>query len=154
MNWTVLPKQGLDPMQFGMTRYACEDLLGPGRGMKTFTGSWREIRGPRMPILTFVGDLLVEIEVLPQVQNVRFEGMDVFATDPTVVLREFYRSNKGALAGVGSVLFLELGINTTGFIDLKTLRFRNNPDERSITVFKSGQFDGLLENYSDFRMLV
>ena len=152
MTWTVHPGQGLGPLQFGMSRNACADMPGPGRGMKTFTGSWREVREASLPILTFADDQLVEIEVLPEIQDVRFAGIDIFASDPVAVLREFYRANKGASAGTGSILFLGLGINTTAFIDLKTVRFQSDPDERSITLFKRGQFDGLLSDYSDFRM--
>jgi hypothetical protein len=153
MTWTIVPLKGLGALQFDMSRRAVEGILGqPQKQKKSFTGSVREMRGVVFPILTYEEDRLVEIELRPEVPGVMFGTMDIFRSDPFQVLQELHLANNGALAGLGAVLFLNLGINTTGFVDLKTLRFRDTPDERSVTVSRKGQFDSLLENFSPWKI--
>lgn len=149
MTWTIHPYEGMGPLRFGMSRTEVAAILGSAVSAKTtFTGSLTERRGEADPICTYVSDRLAEIEVGPATSGLRIGETDVFGDDPFQVLLALYKTNGGALAGLGSVLFLGLGINTTGFIDLKTLRYRAEPDERSLTLFQKGQFDSLLDDYA------
>ena len=147
--WTIEPYHGAGSLRFGSSQKEAERRLGPPASVKAnFLGGLTERRGETDPILTFAEGQLSEIEFLPSIPGVRIGGIDIFGEDPFIVLSRLYTLAGSAYAGVGSVLFLPLGVNTTGFIDLKTLRWRSDPDERSLTVFRKGQFDFLLEDMS------
>lgn len=151
MDWTIYPNVGLGPLRFGMSpeqaRTAAPWLGVPHHVDQEFDGSVREARGVELPSIGYAGGRLIDVDCSAHVAGVTFEGVDVFATEPAHVLRRLYALNGGALAGLGSVLFLKLGINTGGFFDLDTGRFATLDPEtksyRTLAVFAPGMFDEL-----------
>jgi hypothetical protein len=128
-----------------------ERALGPPlHSDLQFDESIRESRAITLPRLSYGAGGLDTIEGDHETIGVRFEELDVFVDDPEVVVRRLYDRNGGALAGGGDLLFLKLGINTGGFLDLATGRFKRHDDDqdeyRTLAVFAPGMFDALLED--------
>lgn len=151
MDWTIHPNLGLGPLRFGMTPEqvlaAAPGLGAPQQVDREWDGSVREARGVALPSIGYAEGRVLDIDCSAHVAGVTFEGMDVFAVEPARLLRRLFELNGGALAGLGSVLFLKLGINTGGFFDAEAGRFAM-PDPtarsyRTLAVFAPGAFDDL-----------
>jgi len=150
VDWTIYRGIGIGPLRLGMSPAEVAAVLGePENSNREFDGSVREHR-TAAPILGYVDGRLTDIDAGADLRGVRFEELDVFAASPETVVRRLFDRNGGkALAGLGSVLFLSLGINTGGFYDADAGRFIA-PDEdegrdRGLAVFAAGSFDAMLD---------
>jgi hypothetical protein len=157
---TIHPREGMGALRFGMSPQEvvrAEPALGPPhRSKPRHDGSLREFRGLGAPSLGFVNDRLNDIECPADTPGVRFEDLQVFEADPRAVLHRLSERNGGALIGLGSVLFVNLGINTGGFYNTDNKRFFNPAfdleDNRTIDVFAPGAFDDLLDEFEPFSL--
>lgn len=155
MDLTIHPHQGVGPLRFGMAPEdavrAMPALGQPHRTKTRFDGSIREFRNLADPSLAYVDGKLRDIECTARVPRVFFEDLEVFAVDPKRLVERLYLRNGGALFGLGSLLFVNLGLNTTGFyIADKKAFFAFRPDEedtRSVDAFAPGAFDALIPEF-------
>lgn len=160
IDWTIVPNQGVGRLRFGMTPAealaAMPEIGEPERTLTEFDGTLIEDRGTTLPKLAFADGRLRDVDFNGPVEGVRFEDLDIFAAPSEIVMQRLFARNGGALAGLGSVLFLTLGINTGAFFELETYTFSPEPAApgvyRTLAVFAPGAFDDLLGDFKPLRL--
>ena len=69
-----------------------------------------------------------------QMLNVQFEGLNIFKEEPMLVLKNLSLKDGKPYFYLGSVVFLNLGISTTGF-------YEDDISKKAISLFKKGAWD-------------
>jgi hypothetical protein len=140
---------GAGPLRFGMTRKQVEAVLGPPDKTKRtmFRNEAQEFRRDNgmQTIYSAAEDTLVEISFYGN-QSVAFEAMDVFQTPGTEVISRLSEADGKPLETVGILVFLNLGIAMTGFLQ------EDEPGQKSISVFAKGRWDSEIEDLKPFKM--
>jgi hypothetical protein len=140
---------GAGLLRFGMTRKQVEDVLSPPDKTKrtTFRNETQEFRRDNglQTVYSAAEDTLVEISFYGN-QSVAFEAMDVFQTPGTEVIRRLSEADGKPLETVGILVFLNLGIAMTGFLQ------EDEPGQKSISVFAKGRWDSEIEDLKPFKM--
>ena len=145
----ILSHVGAGPLRFGMTRKQLEDVLSPPDKTKrtTFRNETQEFRRDNglQTVYSAAEDTLVEISFYGN-QSVAFEAMDVFQTPGTEVIRRLSEADGKPLETVGILVFLNLGIAMTGFLQ------EDEPGQKSISVFAKGRWDSEIEDLKPFKL--
>jgi hypothetical protein len=143
MNWEIVSFVGMGPIKFGMTPDEVEKILGKSIATdddEDDAGYIKEVREINIPIITYEGGRVSQIEAFSDVLNVFFDNIDIFLEDGLGVLKKLELLNKSALSNVGILLFDNLGIST-GRLDSKVRL------ERSVTVFPRGYWDDSIHRF-------
>jgi len=149
MTWSIAPGLGLGPLRLGMTREDIEALPVMGRPQHLYRGSGgrqMEYRGLALPICEYSDGALVRIVSSRHVPGVRFDGMEVFATDPLSLVRAM-ESQLGAVTLCQEQLcFPTAGLILGGFYEPHDRRFFQPEieyhDERSVSLYRPGTCNG------------
>jgi hypothetical protein len=140
---------GAGPLRFGMTRKQVEDVLGaPDKAKRTmFRSETQEFRRQSglQTVYSASDETLVEISFYAN-QSVSFEGMDIFHTPGKNMIRRLAEADGKPLETVGILVFLNLGIAMTGFLQ------DEEPGQKSISVFAKGRWDSEVEDLKPFKM--
>lgn len=160
ISWNIEPLIGLGPLKLGMSSVDVGKILDAmyplERKFVQFDGSIRETRGIGLPYCTYEGDKLQEIEATHSVADVSFQRMDIFGSKSIEFLQVLEKANGGALYGVGTVLFYNLSISTSGFYDPKRGYYENfydGQDERSISLTTEQAFKPLMSQFKRIKFL-
>ena len=160
MNWNVLPLIGLGPVMLGMQPAQVASVLDPlgpiSRTIKEDALSFSESRSLNQPFVTYENGTVCSIDTRPFMKNVLYEGIDVFISDPLTIVKTLQKNNKGLRYAVGSYMFLSLGILLNGYANpgsdgmsvFDESDDNYDPDERSLTIWKAGAFDRLLDEFT------
>ncbi len=158
--WNIQPLVGLGRLKFGLKQsdVAQLDNLGPVTATHpVIDGSVNEFRTIDVPVCNYTDGILTAIDTNWRVPEVTFEGIDVYKTEPLVILQLLEKKNGGALAGLGSILFLNLGINVGGFYDEETGKVADlnieASDNRGVGLFTKSAFDKFLNAYQEISFL-
>lgn len=113
------PYLGAGPLRLGMSRIQVEDVLGPPDKTKrtVFRNETQEFRRESglQTVYSAPGEALVEISFYGN-QSVAFEDLDIFHTQGTNVIKRLAEADGKSLETVGILVFLNLGITLTGFL--------------------------------------
>lgn len=161
MRWQIEPFVGLGPLEFGMTRSdvaKLNNVIGDVTAAdRAFDGSLNEFRTMDVPVCNYVEDRLSTIDTNWRVNDVFYKEMNVYKTEPEVILKFLENENGGALIGLGFVLFGRIGVNAAGFYDAETDKFYDIystvQDHRGLAVFRRGAFDELLNEFHPISFL-
>jgi len=137
----IVPYIGALPIQFGMPAEDVHSLLGaPQRISKLwdksgFSHSWTD---PDLNIGFTNSNVVNHIGFVPNGISVSLNGTVVWkansSVDPNLVLLEYDANPREC---VGFLVYLNLGITTTGFHD-------DDPSQNALCVFERGAYDNLL----------
>ena len=156
MEWVVEPNSGLGPIKLGMTQSEVAHVIGPAEDFFTDAeGTLTEDRGLMSPTCGYRDRRLIWIGTDRHCPGARLGDVSIYRDDPAAVIRTLYGLNGGAaLEGLGSLLFIDIGITTTGFYAADERRFmqpdRGDEDVRTFAMFAPGYPCELL---SEFRPL-
>ncbi|MFA5539382.1 MAG: hypothetical protein WCZ72_03685 [Gemmobacter sp.] len=160
MEWDIRPYDGLGPLRLGMSpaEVAALPEMGAPEAVDTaFDGSVVEFRGLFRPACNFAGGRLVVIDTGWRVQGVRFGGAELYRLDPAEAMRLLERAAGGASLDMGTVFFMAIGVNASGFWLEQERRFRDpvrdGQDDRGIAVFARGVFDEFLPEHQPVSFL-
>ncbi len=151
MNWTVKPLVGVGALEFGMLLEQVGEILDPIHEVtsrdEVFDGSVSEHRGIAVPACSYDGNVLRGIDTNKYVNNVIFEGLDVYNEMPKDVMLHLFKRNGGAEFGLGLLLFESLSIASNGFFSEDEGFFikqtSSRQDDRTLSVYKKGSFDNV-----------
>jgi hypothetical protein len=136
MNFDIRPYEGAGPVNFGMNREEIHGLLGlPNLGWTmpngTLVDSWNDF------IIRYATDSQRASEIeFAETSGIRFDGIELFR-DPNA-LSKLVTTDGAPLEGVGSIIFLSLGISTSAnLVNPKAV-------ERTVCVFSRGKWDRFL----------
>lgn len=156
MQWIIQPGVGLGPWRFGMSTHDVarhSGALPPVRhGFEAFDGSWTEDRGLGVPTCGYRHGRLGWIGTDRHVPDVTLEATPAYGNEPEGVVEHLYQLNgRNALIGLGSLLFLQIGVTTTGFLDDEGARVLQpglgDEDYRTLALFSPGAFDAVLDQF-------
>ena len=160
MIWEISPLIGLGPLKFGMKPedIALIDGLGPvTNSFKAYDGSVNEYRTMDIPVCNYAKGILAAVDTNSQVKNLTLDGMDIYNTPPLQVIQTLERLNGGAKSGLGSMLFINIGINISGFYIEEEKRLyepeAEERDERGLGMFIKGAFDSVIDEYEEITFL-
>ena len=159
MKWDIRGYNGMGPLHLGMNaaEVAAIPIMGsPLRTDPAYDGSLVEFRGIDLPMCNYVDGVLATIDTSRRVAGVGFGDMSIYDTPPREVLQTLERASGQVLLGLGTVLFMGLGLNVGGFYFEDGNEFfdpTRHQDDRGVAVFQRGAFDGLLPEYKPFTFL-
>lgn len=162
MRWTIHPLVGVGPLRFGMSRdevASAAPELGPvERALPTWDGTGlNEHRALHEPTCGYGDKGLDSIGFDWRARDLLFDGTDLFATEPAIVVRQLHVANgDAALIGLGSLLFRQLGVAIGGFYSEELGRYLSpkagDEEYRTVALEPFGASDPLLESYKPFRL--
>jgi hypothetical protein len=97
--WTIQPLIGIAPLRFGMSQAEVAALpeMGPPLSTQVDTfGLFQEFRELGRPMCDYREGRIVSLAVDHHVNNVSYEGLDVFGGDPRTLLLALRAANGGA----------------------------------------------------------
>ncbi len=161
MDWIIRPREGMGPLNFGMTPAEVAAAFGgiaPARSDPSWDGrTVSEFRSIDLPTCGYTANALTFIGMGPQTPGVRLGDLDVFAGPPRVVLQTLERANNGAIIGLGSVVFETLRISTTNFFDEATRSFvepqPDRQDDRTLSLTRDDDQEGLASHFQPISFL-
>ncbi|WP_146597841.1 hypothetical protein [Novipirellula aureliae] len=140
-NFEITPYIGALPLQFGMSAEAVHALLGAPQQISTlwnksgFSHSWTN---PDLNIGFSNDDALNHVGLIPNGISVSLNGTEIWTrdscVDPNPTLLRFDASPRECF---GFLVYLEIGIATTGFHD-------DDSSQHALCVFARGAYDDLL----------
>ena len=143
------PYLGAGPLRLGMSRKQVEAVLGlPDKTRSTtFFNETIEFRCENALQTVYSAEgALVEISFGGAVEGVTFNDLDVFKAPGREVIERLVKADGSPLEIVGIIVFLNLGISMTGFLQ------DDEPGQKAIGVFAKGRFDTKLEKMRPFKM--
>jgi hypothetical protein len=153
MFWEIKPFVGLGSVLFGMTD-AEVAALGPTPGpllnrWVEDDGTVIEYREMDEPTISYCNGRVCFIAAVPKVENVIWQGINVFQLEPKTLLQLLEMANGGARVGLGFVLFENLGLRADGFYFHKERQFfrlnSDDQDDRCIALFDHELWHSLAE---------
>lgn len=159
MRWDIRPYNGLGPLYFGMKPAEVAAIPGmgdPDRSYPAYDGSLVEFRGIDMPMCNYTGDGLTTIDTSRRVADVWFGEVNIYQMPPRDVLQMIERASGLALVGLGTILFMGIGLNVGGFYFEETNTVfdpTTDQDDRGVALFQRGAFDALLAEYKPVSFL-
>ena len=123
--WNVLPKEGLGPLAFGMTRADVakfEHIMGPLDETQEETLpngrlALNEFRHRDAPLCSFQDGILTYISIgQSDIIDVRFHDVSVFKDDPKHVYSTLGRAATSVYWHHNSVIMPSLGLELAGFV--------------------------------------
>lgn len=145
MSWTISPGEGLGPLRLGMTRPEVEALPHMGKPQHLYRGAGgrqMEYRGLGVPICEYADGTLQRIVASRHVEGVRFDGLDVFGTEPQGLVRAMEALLGKVTLCQEQLCFPEAGVILGGFYEPHDRRFFQPEieyhDERSVTLYAPG----------------
>ncbi|MEX0369231.1 MAG: hypothetical protein AB3N09_01270 [Tateyamaria sp.] len=153
MKWDIRPHNGMGPLYFGMKPEEVAAIPGmgaPERVVTGYDGSLVEFRAIDMPMCNYVDGGLSTIDTTRRVADVWFNDMNIYETPPLDVLQTLERASGRVLAGLGSILFIGIGLNVGGFYYEDTNNLydpETDQDDRGVAAFQPGAFDALASEY-------
>ena len=148
-HFDIKPYLGVGPLRFGMTRKQVEDVLGlPDKTRSTtFFNETIEFRCENALQTVYSAEgALVEISFGRAVEGVTFNDLDVFKAPGREVIERLVKADGNPLEIVGIIVFLNLGISMTGFLQ------DDEPGQKAIGVFAKGRVDTKLEKMRPFKL--
>jgi len=136
MELEITPHQGVGNLRFGMIPYAVHSIFGNPK--KTKRNKLNELveRYEKLVVVYKKETIRVtEIGFGRDATDLSYKGNQLFEMPPQAALRLLADDDGGPVTTFGFIVFLNLGIAVTGFLD-------GDDDDRAITLFESGRWDG------------
>lgn len=150
--WDVKPFIGLGPLKFGMSPHdvaAFNSEIGEIIHVDDMFGFRAEHRPYYTPKCEYKEEALVSIDTHRNEKfSIFFEDLDVYESDPALVIKSLSQRNGGAKSHFGSILFENLGINIRGFYLIEEQAFfrpDSSQDDRTLAIFSRGTLDHFLK---------
>lgn len=159
MKWDIRPYNGMGPLVFGMKPEEVAAVPGMGAPVHSdiqFDGSVTEFRAIDVPMCNYLNGGLSAIDTSRRVVDVWFGDMNLYETDPLDVLKGLERASGRVLSGLGTILFIGIGLNVEGFYYADTNNLYDpltDQDDRGVAAFQPGAFDALLTEYKPVTFL-
>ena len=141
ISFDITPYVGAMPLRFGMTAEAVHALLGTPQNISAiwdksgFSHSWAD---PNLSIGFSNENSLNHVGLMPRGYSVALNGTCIWTgdscLDPNPILLKFDANPRECY---GFLVYLEIGITTTGFHD-------DDPSQHALCVFARGAYDDLL----------
>ncbi len=148
-SFDIKPYWGAGPLRLGMSRKQVEAVLGPPDKTRstTFFNETIEFRCESALQTVYSAEgALVEISFGRAVEGVTINDLDVFKTPGREVIERLVKADGRPLEIVGIIVFLNLGISMTGFLQ------DDEPGQKAIGVFAKGRFDTKLEKMRPYKL--
>ncbi len=116
MSLEIYPAQGLGNLKFGMTISESQIALGQELD-RTVRDDVTELYFENYLNLAFRNDGLYRIGATRYSKGITYKGIDIFAAEPSSVLKAMEAESGEAFEMYGFIVFLKLGLSLTGFHD-------------------------------------
>ena len=137
----LIPYVGVGSIRFGMTPEKVAAVLGkPDSTTTSGRGELEEHRSEMTLRYDSEGNELVEISLYPD-SGLNLDGENLYGS--TDLTRYLLSKDPNPVECFGFLLFLKLGIATTGFHD-------EDEDQEAISIFKKGLWDSMRDNFTPF----
>lgn len=141
----IKPHIGVDDIRFGMTQNEINKLLGPPDAV--IINDLHELEEFRENMTAIYSNStepkLVEMGFNRRCSKLSLNNIKLFEPPYKQRLSELYEIDGCAFIDVGTVVFKNIGISTSGFLD-------NVIDDIALTIFETGRWDDIIIEMNPF----
>lgn len=146
MDFIISPYDSVGSLKFGMPRLEVEQALGHVDRVMDTPDEIFELYNFSLDLIAQVDkkeDQLIEVGFGSRSKNVSFEGVLFFESAAQDVVRRLCKLDRNAFIGHGALVFLNLGLSLSGFVE-------DDDGTKAITVFARGVWDDIIPSMKPY----
>jgi hypothetical protein len=146
MDFNIEPYKSVGPLIFGMSRQDVEKTLKHIDRVIVSADGVTELYNHAFDIVVQVAtdtNKMIEVGFGRRAKNVTLGKIQCFQQPPRLALSEFCTVDSKALHGLGTILFPNLGISCSGFLN-------EDDNDQALTAFAQGVWDNMIPKLRPF----